>query len=236
MTPEAFAEARGVLLREADSRLRGVDGPGIVERTDLSSDNVRVLPGATANLLSDEPPKLAPALPTSRYACAVPPFPHILLITTLDAVHADQAELMPILWWIACVRAHISVRDRADLHALVLLDQNASHSPRWRSMLEGDDRFCRKLVWLVPPNPDDRQDSARAFLDRTFLAQPWSDEHEMGARGLDPLADLAESLAREVDFPESVVRQWLALLAKKDLVGRDLALELVRIAEGRNVE
>jgi hypothetical protein len=209
-----------------------VSGTAIVEHADLASPEIAVISATASALLSSEDTsRRAPALPEFRLAYTMQPYPHLVIVTALDPLSDEKAEMAPILWWIACVRSRLASVHRADLHAVILMDQNNPAAPRWQSLLEGDDRFCRKLVWLVPPTSASLGDSAREFLDRTFLAQPWADEERVGARGLDPFANLAESLASDLGFPQGTIHAWLALLARRDLAGRDLAEELVRAAE-----
>jgi hypothetical protein len=228
-----FQGAVSCLLKELKHRIRRVGGSDITQLEDLANDEVATLPGASALRLTDGEAvaHTAPSLPEHRLAFVAPPFPHTILVTTLDASPRDPAQLAPILWWTACVRVRLRPEERADLHAIVLLPEANSSSTEWRSLLETDERFCRKLAWIVPTSKKGRASSVEVFLDRTFLAQPWAEDSRIGARGLDPLADLADSLTGTVPFSAATVHAWLSLLGRGSAKGRDLAEELVRIAE-----
>jgi len=235
MQPDAINAALSALLAETELRLQRVNGNKVVEQPELAGPDVAIISATASALLSaGDTGHRAPKLPEFRFAYTMRPYPHLVVVTALDPSSDEKAEVAPLLWWIACVRSRLGPVQRADLHAFILMDQRDSSAARWRSSLEGDDRFCRKLVWLVPQSVDELRDSARAFLDRTFLAQPWADEEKIAARGLDPFADLAESLSAGLEFPQGTIHDWLALLARPDLATRDLAEEMVRAAEGAN--
>lgn len=232
MEAELIERALSALLTETEARLRRVNGTKVLERPELVSEDIAIIAATASALLPSDNQHRAPKLPEVRFAYTLQPYPQLVVVTALDPSSDEKAEISPLLWWIACVRSRLGPILRADLHAFILMGEAASSATRWRSSLEGDDRFCRKLVWLVPQAVEDLQQSARSFLDRTFLAQPWADEEKMTARGLDPFANLAESLSTELQFPRDTIHHWLALLARPELVGRDLAEEMVRAAEG----
>ena len=64
-----------------------------------------------------------------------------------------------------------------NLHHFLAGPPGAFSDPEWRQLaaeIEADDRVCRKLVWLFNDSPT--TDSAREFLERTFVARPWPAE------------------------------------------------------------
>jgi hypothetical protein len=64
-----------------------------------------------------------------------------------------------------------------NLHLFLVTPAGAFLEPDWRQIaaeIEADDRVCRKLVWLLKGEPT--ADSAREFLDRTFIARPWPNQ------------------------------------------------------------
>ena len=61
-----------------------------------------------------------------------------------------------------------------NLHLFLAAPAGAYRDPEWRQLateIEGDDRVCRKLVWLFDEAPS--AESAREFMERTFVARPW---------------------------------------------------------------
>jgi hypothetical protein len=56
------------------------------------------------------------------------------------------------------------------------------------ALVEGDDRICRKLVWLAPSKPD--EGAAAEFLARTFLATPWRGTVLEAAHLLDAMSSI----------------------------------------------
>jgi hypothetical protein len=66
--------------------------------------------------------------------------------------------------------------DAANLQMFLARHVSATRDPLWEefaSIVEADDRVCRKLVWL--PTADASGESAKAFFARTFLASPWTE-------------------------------------------------------------
>ena len=64
-----------------------------------------------------------------------------------------------------------------NLHLFLAGPLGAFAEPDWRQLaaeIEADDRVCRKLVWLFNDPPT--VDSAKEFLERTFVARPWPAE------------------------------------------------------------
>jgi hypothetical protein len=64
-----------------------------------------------------------------------------------------------------------------NLHLFLAGPIGAFGAPEWRQLaaeIEADDRVCRKLVWLFNDSPT--ADSAKDFLERTFVARPWPTE------------------------------------------------------------
>lgn len=62
-----------------------------------------------------------------------------------------------------------------NLQLLLVGPPDSATNDEWMDFaerIEADDRVCRKLVWLLEPEPTD--ESAITFLSRTFLARPWN--------------------------------------------------------------
>jgi hypothetical protein len=77
-----------------------------------------------------------------------------------------------------------------NLHLFLAGPAGAFAVPEWRQLaaeIEADDRVCRKLIWLFNDSPT--ADSAREFLERTFIARPWPTEQR--AERLDSIANFS---------------------------------------------
>jgi hypothetical protein len=110
-----------------------------------------------------------------------------------------------------------------------------SDTPRWRerrSRIESDERFCRKFVWLPSREPSDPE--IGAFLDRTFLAQPWAGE-SAEPRSLDPLERLVEEASGGGTLlTPAEARRWIARLGLVATTGtHQIAEDLIGILEGK---
>ena len=76
-----------------------------------------------------------------------------------------------------------------NLHLFLAGPAGAFAEPDWRQLaaeIEADDRVCRKLIWLFN---EPTADSAREFLERTFIARPWPTEQR--AERLDSIANFS---------------------------------------------
>lgn len=99
-----------------------------------------------------------------------------------------------------------------NLHLFLAGPVGAFSAPEWRQLaaeIEADDRVCRKLVWLFNDSPT--EESAKEFLERTFVARPWPTEQR--SERLDSVANFSlpdgweDALQdRELDFTTLVDR------------------------------
>ena len=109
-----------------------------------------------------------------------------------------------------------------NLHLFLVGPVGAFGAPEWRQLaaeIEADDRVCRKLVWLFNDSPT--ADSAKEFLERTFVARPWPTEQR--SERLDSVANFSlpdgweDALQdQELDFTTLVDR--LIELQRKEAV------------------
>lgn len=109
-----------------------------------------------------------------------------------------------------------------NLHLFLAGPIGAFGAPEWRQLaaeIEADDRVCRKLVWLFNDPPT--ADSAKEFLERTFVARPWPTEQR--SERLDSVANFSlpdgweDALQdQELDFTTLVDR--LIELQRKEAV------------------
>ena len=119
---------------------------------------------------------------------------------------------------------------------LLVAEPGSATSTTWRerrSCIEADERFCRKFVWLPSPSP--AQSEIGAFLDRTFLAQPWNSESAIPS-SLDPFDGLAETNL-STSLTQEEARQWLARLASAEASSpSQLADDLIALLEQKEDE
>lgn len=168
-------------------------------------------------------------LPVTRQAWSFRGLPQILLISTPDPTPAGRPNLAPLFLWLGLVRSRLSLTQAADLTAFIVLqDSPELGASQWAAQVERDPRFCRKLIWLLSPGDDADASSAR-FLERTFLAQPWTILSRQDPRDLDPFAGIAAEVALTSSLSVDVVNSWLKELADGQLTGTDLSEELVRL-------
>jgi hypothetical protein len=109
-------------------------------------------------------------------------------------------------------------KHREDLHLFLVGPPGACENLRWielASLIERDERVCRKLVWLPPQSS--MESSVQTFLNRTFLARPWRFLEGLHQPRLDPVAAIVRMLSSRDelrDTPPSALRQWLDVLTQ----------------------
>jgi hypothetical protein len=86
----------------------------------------------------------------------------------------------------------------------------------WALEIELDEKVCRKIVWLLPKSPTQRD--AEEFLEGTALAQPWKHHQDIAAEKLDSLAQL--------DLPE----EWLEIFQNDTFGPDDVVRELIEVS------
>ncbi len=169
-------------------------------------------------------------LPEFRRAFELQPASLGILMCGLDAQKPDESY-RSALWWTGLVRSELIPSRRSDLHLFLVAPKGTSEEPRWqgrRSRFESDERFCRKFVWLPSSQPDPKE--IGTFLDRTFLAQPWTGD-AAEPRSLDPLERLADDASTKSLSPEET-RRWIARLGTLDGI-QQIAEDLAAILEGK---
>lgn len=166
-------------------------------------------------------------LPEFRRAFELQPASLGILICGLDAT-SPWDSYRSALWWTGLVRSETVPSRRSDLHLFLVAPKGTELQPDWqghRSRIESDERFCRKFVWLPSDEPDEVE--IGTFLDRTFLAQPWTGQ-AAEPRSLDPLERLAEEAnIKSLSLEET--RTWIARLGSLDVIqqiAEDLAASL----------
>lgn len=199
----------------------------LVEQSDLGIDPVLdALPRRSATIGTE-------VLPTFRRALDLEPAALSLLICGLDGEEPDQSY-RSALWWAGLVRSRTTPVRRGDLHLFLIAPPGTNDESSWRgrrSLLESDERFCRKFVWLPSSAPTPQE--VGAFLDRTFLAEPWAGE-SAEPRSLDPLERLVEDLGGNSSLSVEEARRWIARLgASNDGGFQQMAEDLVAILEAK---
>ena len=180
--------------------------------------------------LSAKRPEPEGELPEFRRAFELQPTSLGILMCGLDGRKPNESY-RSALWWTGLVRSEIVPSRRSDLHLFLVAPKGTAEEPSWqgrRSRIESDERFCRKFVWLPSSSPNHTE--IGAFLDRTFLAQPWKGE-AAEPRSLDPLERLADDVStKSLSIDEA--RKWIARLGSLDGV-QQIAEDLASILEGK---
>lgn len=199
------------------------------------TDEQHGIAGLVASLPGAEPRTTSTLrrLPEFRRAFELTPASVRLLICGLDHSAPDESYAAA-LWWTGLVRLDLAPLQRGDLHLFLVAPLGTADDSKWqglRSEIESDERFCRKFVWLRSNAPSDSE--IAAFLDRTFLAEPWAGK---GAdpTSLDPLEALIGDSHQSELLTAEEARLWVNRLGSVQVTGiPQLADDLVAILEGK---
>jgi hypothetical protein len=197
----------------------------LTEQSDLGIDPVLDALAQRATAARKE------VLPTFRRAFDLQPAALSLLVCGLDGAQPEHSY-RSALWWAGLVRSRTALAARADLHLFLIAPPGTDQEPTWkgrRSRLESDERFCRKFVWLPSAAPTPQE--VGAFLDRTFLAEPWTGE-SASPRSLDPLERAVEEIGSGGLLTAEEALRWIARLGASAESGyQQMAQDLVAILE-----
>ncbi len=129
-------------------------------------------------------------LPQSVEAVVLDGFPVLVGVLTGEANRASISTQLRRYRNQATIARSWLGADAPNLHLFLAGPADAFAVPDWRQLaaeIEADDRVCRKLVWLFNGSPT--ADSARDFLERTFIARPWPGEQR--SERLDSMANFS---------------------------------------------
>jgi hypothetical protein len=198
---------------------------------------VRMVPGDRPNLASTSSMIAAlGATPASRLGDQRPELSSTFLVKQsfhilMAVLPVDQSLVEFVrttLWWAGYIRTELPLPMRTDVHLFIVLPLQAERDlegQSWRNRLEGDERVCRKYVWLPGDQPSRSLDR---LMDRTFLARPWEGPHQEPS-SIDPLRRLIETAG----LPQATSDRWVrALTTNDDATRSSLADELIKLHTG----
>lgn len=158
---------------------------------------------------------------------------------TEDESSRDQA-MDEYHWRASTVRGWLSPNRKDDLMLCLACPAGSDEDDEWlstRAEIEGDDRVCRKLLWLPPSSVDTAESSLDRLIARSFLAKPWEAEHSAATENLDPWQRLEQQMEAATGMQDGDVarlRAWKDLLiatadSQGQLIvpGRDLVEKLL---------
>ena len=131
----------------------------------------------------------------------------------------------------AIVRSWLPSESSEDLNLFFVGPTGSDLKKEWREFaacIERDERVCRKLVWLPSANISDQESYMDQFINRTFLARPWSDVHAPSEGDIDRLSNLSEKLASE-EASRETIDEWLNILRGSQRDNYDLVQQLTQV-------
>lgn len=164
--------------------------------------------------------------PTVQYAMSLGPYTVLTASVDGGPTHDLRDQLRAMLWWAALTREVLTPLERVDLHLVLVAEGDGDPSGwlKWRALVESNDRFCRKFMFIA--GRDDDSDERNRFLDQTFLACPWDAVPDLTPRTIDPLTHVALA-AEDVLLSEAELALWLRRLGIRTESKQELASDLV---------
>jgi hypothetical protein len=146
--------------------------------------------------------------------------PVILAVLTGDPTYQGVRETLRRARNQATIARSWLDAEAANLQMFLARHPSVTRDPLWEefaTLVEADDRVCRKLVWL--PTTDGSGESADTFLARTFLASPWDDSAASMVAVLDVMSG--------IELPPG----WAALLEDESLDAESLLRHLAGVRD-----
>jgi hypothetical protein len=131
-------------------------------------------------------------------------------------------------------KSYLSPSQSLDLQLMLLGPRGSDTDSNWDSLaklVERDDRVARKLIWLMPENPERDLESFNQFIKQTFLARPWRGTSKFGDVELDKLSD-AE--AKGDGLPRGTVTAFEKIALDEEKTPDEIVDALVKAWKTRN--
>lgn len=142
-----------------------------------------------------------------RYAVLfglLPPAPDPVLVA--DYVRRYRNQLV-------IARSHLGTDQALDLQLWLMGPHGSDLEPEWKALslaIERDDRVARKLVWLPPNGPEERNASFEEFVSRTFLARPWNVANPHSTGQLDRFSEVV-SVVSDLGLSQEILSRWIEI-------------------------
>ena len=150
-------------------------------------------------------------LPTDVRGLCLGRYP--VLVSAIDMTDSEgmRVQLRAIHNQMVIARSFMLAEEIIDAH-IILVARVPSPETDWRQLVdlvERDETVCRKIVWV--PALTDQDGSYRAFVDRTFLAQPWTSSPAQTDAPLDQNERLVEDILVKNGLSKAAAAQWVSL-------------------------
>lgn len=140
-------------------------------------------------------------------------YPVLAVALKLEDLGRMRRDLKRLHGQMVVARSYMSQAEVINAHIFVCATV-AVGDHDWRAVIdfaERDERVCRKLIWPVQPRT--LEASWQAFLDRTFLAQPWDEGGVKLDARLDTSASLSVRILEDAGLTPAQAKAWVRLAA-----------------------
>lgn len=138
-------------------------------------------------------------------------FPVLAAVVELRDVASMQADLKRLHGQMVIARSFMRPEEVINAHILLCARQTSSQHD-WRAVIdvaERDEAVCRKLVWNW--GSGSLEASYRAFIERSFLAEPWADSQAQPGATLDRTDSLSLRVLQEETLSPAVAARWVQI-------------------------
>ncbi len=107
-------------------------------------------------------------------------------------------------------RSYIAPNAALDLQLFLVAPRGSEHLDAWHPLallVERDERVARKHVWRRPEHSANDEASFADFVERSFLARPWTHEATFS---MAPLGNVSQ-IAPDEQIPRTLAGEWAKL-------------------------
>ncbi|WP_157138651.1 ABC-three component system middle component 1 [Asticcacaulis biprosthecium] len=151
------------------------------------------------------------ALPPEVYGVRIGAYPVLVLAIQLIDAETVLHTLRQAHNQVVIARSYMKASDVINTHVLFVATPPPPQAD-WIKLIdlaERDETVCRKLVWI--PKITSIGESYDAFLERTFLAQPWLTTEEVDNAPLDQNDRLVENVLQAQGLTPAAAAKWVEI-------------------------
>ena len=150
-------------------------------------------------------------LPSEVHGIQIGAYPVLILAIQLVDAESVLRTLRQAHNQVVIARSYMKASDVINTHLLFVATPPPPQAD-WIKLIdlaERDETVCRKLVWI--PKITSVGESYEAFLERTFLAQPWLETAEFDNAPLDQNDRLVETVLQDQGLTPAAAAKWIEI-------------------------
>jgi hypothetical protein len=156
-------------------------------------------------------------VPLPPEVCGIQIGAYPVLVLAIELIDAETVlrSLRQAHNQVVIARSYMKASDVINTHLLFVATPPPPQADwiKLIDLVERDETVCRKLVWI--PKITSVGESYEAFLERTFLAQPWLEIEEVDNAPLDQNDRLVENVLQDQGLTPASAAKWIEIAASQ---------------------